>query len=95
MNDLPRMHYKLDHETIKGHVGHNIVCVKYGNSFISLECDDCYKTLLDIDIPGATALESIMALEDRDIIFTLRGSKTPPKPKNPADKTIWDHLEDP
>lgn len=43
-------------ETLAPHVGHNVVCVGYGDDDItnvSIECEDCSAVLFDIDAPAA------------------------------------------
>lgn len=43
-------------ETLAPHVGHNVVCVGYGEDDIvnvSIECEDCNAVLFDIDAPAA------------------------------------------
>lgn len=42
-------------EKLKGHVGHAVVCVGYGQDEIvniSIECEDCNEVLFDIDAPS-------------------------------------------
>ena len=44
-------------EKLKGHVGHKVVCVAYGDDpqnpvNISIECEDCNEVLFDIDAPS-------------------------------------------
>lgn len=39
-----------DYDSLKQHIGHNIVCVSYGNDRnVSLECEDCNEVLLSYD----------------------------------------------
>jgi hypothetical protein len=38
------------YEKLKEHLGHNIVCVSYGqHDNIAIECMDCYAVLVDAD----------------------------------------------
>lgn len=40
------------YDKLREHVGHEIVCVQYGNgSNISVECEDCMQVLIDADHP--------------------------------------------
>ncbi|RGQ08496.1 hypothetical protein DWZ11_01155 [Megamonas rupellensis] len=39
-----------DYNSLKQHIGHNIVCVSYGKDRnVSLECEDCNEILLSYD----------------------------------------------
>ena len=39
-----------NYEDLKQHVGHNIVCVEYGDGEnVAIECEDCNEVLLDYD----------------------------------------------
>ena len=47
-------------EKLKPHVGHNVVCVGYGEDSIvdiSIECEDCNEILFDIELEEATVSE--------------------------------------
>ena len=37
---------------LRTHVGHNIVCVLYGEQNVSIECEDCNEVLYDIEVSG-------------------------------------------
>lgn len=40
----------FNYEELKRHVGHNIVCVSYGNGEnVAVECETCNEVLLDYD----------------------------------------------
>lgn len=42
-------------ENLKGHEGHDIICVGYGKDEIvniSIECEDCNEVLFSLDAPG-------------------------------------------
>ena len=42
----------FDYSTLLPHVGHNIVCITYGNEDnVAIECEDCNEVLLDYDKP--------------------------------------------
>ena len=34
---------------LKQHIGHDIVCVGYGNCNVAIECETCCEVLLDYD----------------------------------------------
>ena len=36
-------------EELSKHVGHEIVCVSYGNENVSIECETCNEVLMDYD----------------------------------------------
>lgn len=38
------------YEDLKRHVGHDIVCVEYGDGVnVSIECEDCGEVIIDYD----------------------------------------------
>jgi len=39
-----------EYELLKAHVGHRIVCVTYGDQNVSIECEDCFEVLHDVDL---------------------------------------------
>jgi len=39
----------FSYESLETHVGHKIVCVRYGNQNVAIECEDCCEVLLDFD----------------------------------------------
>jgi len=41
-----------NYEELKKHLGHDIVCVKYGEQNVSIECENCKEVLLDFDKNG-------------------------------------------
>jgi len=41
----------FSYESLKAHVGHQIVCVEYGGYNVAIECEDCCEVLLDFDKP--------------------------------------------
>ena len=38
-----------DFESLRGHVGHKIACVMYGEQNVAIECEDCHEVLIDYD----------------------------------------------
>lgn len=39
-----------DYKSLRQHVGHNIVCVMYGDEKnVAIECEDCNEVLIDYD----------------------------------------------
>lgn len=56
-------------ERLEPHVGHNVVCVGYGDDEIvnvSIECEDCNSVLFDINAPEATDEEVTAAVASAD-----------------------------
>lgn len=45
---------KRMYEDLKRHIGHNIVCVGYGDDLqnIAIECETCYEVLIAVDKPN-------------------------------------------
>ena len=57
-------------EKLADHVGHNVVCVGYGDDEIenvSIECDDCNVVLFDIDAPAETVEEETATPEAEEV----------------------------
>ncbi len=42
---------RTNFKELKNHIGHNIVCVSYGNPIqnVAIECENCNEVLLDYD----------------------------------------------
>ena len=42
-----------NYEDLQRHIGHNIVCVSYGQfeDNVAIECEDCNEVILDFDKP--------------------------------------------
>ena len=38
-----------NYQDLKRHVGHTIVCVRYGEANVSIECETCGEVLFDYD----------------------------------------------
>ena len=50
------------YEELRAHVGHKIVCVRYGRDReepynVALECEDCHEVLLDFNHPDVERIE--------------------------------------
>lgn len=37
----------LNYEELKKHVNHKIICVKYGDENVSIECEECNEIIID------------------------------------------------
>jgi len=73
----------VNYKNLKNHLGHRIVCVRYGKNKenIALECEDCNEVLLDFDKDSSVCvadstehidcLEELAKLSRRNIIFSL------------------------
>ena len=60
------------YERLKEHIGHNVVCVAYGDINdpvdICIECEDCNEAKDDLEFIGFTD-EELCALGYKDIFF--------------------------